>query len=98
MLQVLIIIPRISIFLCKRLAAEKEEEEKQKQKKRWTRVLIKKERYLCSQVSIYFQDSEGRSYFQIWSIVELGFHLFLSISFIPRHFSHHIKPHMHILI
>jgi hypothetical protein len=58
----------------------------------------RKERYLCSQVFIYFQDLEERSYFKVWSIVELDFHLFLSISFIPHHFSHHIKPHMHILI
>lgn len=39
-----------------------------------------------------------RSYFQVRSIVELDFHLFISTSFIPYHFSHHIKPHMHILI
>jgi hypothetical protein len=37
MLQVFIIIPPISIFLCKRLAAKKEEE-KEKQKKDWTLV------------------------------------------------------------
>jgi hypothetical protein len=58
----------------------------------------RKERYLYSQVSIYFQDSKERSYFQVWSSVELYFHLFLFISFIPHHFNHHIKPHMHLLI
>jgi hypothetical protein len=30
----------------------------------------RKERYLCSQVSIYFQNLEERSYFQVWSIVD----------------------------
>jgi hypothetical protein len=80
---------------------KKQREKRGKSKrKRWTRVsIIKKEEreegYLCSQVFIY---SEERSYFQVWSIVELDFHLFLPISFIPHHFSHHIKPHMHILI
>jgi hypothetical protein len=37
LLQVLIIIPPISIFLCKRLATEKKERSKRK-RKRWTRV------------------------------------------------------------
>jgi hypothetical protein len=83
----------------------KEEKQKQKKKidkgpngKKERKEEGKKERYLCSQVSIFFQDSEERCYFQVWNIVELDFHLFLSISFIPHHFSHHIKPYMHILI
>jgi hypothetical protein len=82
-------------FLCK-----KKKKRSKSKRKRWTRVPIKKERkerYLCSQVLIYFQDLEERSYFQVWSIVELDFYLFLSISF-SHHFSHNIKPHMHILI
>jgi hypothetical protein len=85
----------LSIFYLKK-------KEKQKQKKKMDKgpneKKKRKERYLYSQVSIYFQDLEERSYFQVWSIVELDFHLFLFISFILHHFSHHIKPHMHILI
>jgi hypothetical protein len=49
----------------------KKKEEKQKQKKKMDkgpnkkRRRKRKERYLCNQVSIYFQDLEERSYFQV---------------------------------
>jgi hypothetical protein len=70
---------------------------KQKKKKKKERKKEKKDIY-ATKFPFIFQGSEERSYFQVWSIVELDFHLFLSISFIPHHFSHRIKPHMHLLI
>jgi hypothetical protein len=43
----------------------------------------RKERYLCSQVFIYFQDLKERSYFQVWSSIELDFHLFFLFHLFP---------------
>jgi hypothetical protein len=54
----------LSIFYVKkREEAKAKEKDGQGSQERRKKRRERKERYLCSQVSIYFQDSEERSYF-----------------------------------